>query len=358
MAGDAPLSTDVCLIGAGPLGLELAVAMKREGIDYVHLEAGQVGQTMSWWAPGTRWFSSNERISIAGVPLVTPDQSKATREEYLAYLRQIVEAFDLKIRTFEPVTDIRKHPGGAFTVTSARALAASATKAQRIILATGGTDFPRTLVVEGEDLPHVDGYLREPHRYFGRRLLIIGGRNSAVEAAIRCHHAGAQVTLVCRRPQLPEQSIKYWLLPEIKSLLKSGRIRSYFGHIVTRITPTHVSLAPCNEQLQTAGQGFNVEADEVLKLIGYEQDKTLLRKAGIELAGEEEKPVVDERTMQSSVPRIYVAGTAVAGTQQKFRVFLENCHVHVPRIVNHLLGKPAPDEAGAMARQAELQPES
>jgi thioredoxin reductase (NADPH) len=361
---DAQITTDVCLIGAGPLGLELAVALKREGVDYVHLEAGQVGQTMSWWAPGTRWFSSNERISIAGVPLVTPDQSKATREEYLAYLRQIVGAFELKIRTFEPVTEIQRHPDGTFTVTSVpRSLVdsgapASRTHCQRIILATGGTDFPRSLGVEGENLPHVDGYLREPHRYFGRKLLIIGGRNSAVEAALRCHHAGARVTLVCRRPQLPEQSIKYWLLPEIKSLLKSGRIEGYFGHIVTGITPAHVSLARCNDALRAAGQAFDVEADEVLKLIGYEQDKTLFRKAGLELTGDEQRPVFDERTMQSSVTGIYVAGTAVAGTQQKFRVFLENCHVHVPRIINHLLGRREPDEATALARQAELAPES
>jgi thioredoxin reductase (NADPH) len=287
---------------------------------------------------------------------VTTDQSKATREEYLAYLRQIVGTFDLQIRTFEPVADLRQE-GGTFTLVTMPRGGERLTRCRRIIFATGGTDFPRTLNIRGEDLPHVDGYLREPHRYFGRRLLILGGRNSAVEAALRCLHAGAQVTLAYRRQQLPEQSIKYWLLPEIKSLLKAGRITGHFGTIATRITPTHVVLQRCDGDFTASGEPFEIEADEVLKLVGYEQDKRLLRRAGIELTGDEQKPVVDERTMQTNVPGIYVAGTAVAGTQQKFRVFLENCHIHVPRIVNHLLGRAAPDEA-ALAEPIALQPES
>jgi thioredoxin reductase (NADPH) len=349
-------TTDVCLVGAGPVGLELAAALKREGIDYRHFEAGQIGQTMSWWAPGTRWFSSNERISLAGIPLVTADQSKATREEYLAYLRQIVAAFDLSIRTFEPVSDIRRLDDGFEVMTQPRGGSRS-TRCRRLILATGGTDFPRTLDIAGEDLPHVDGYLREPHRYFGRKVLILGGRNSAVEAALRCFHAGAQVTLVYRRAQLPEASIKYWLLPEIRSLMKAGRIKSHFGTIATQITPTHVTLARCTDDFQLSGDRFDVEADEVLKLVGYEQDKRLLRRAGLELVGEEQKPAFDERTMETTVRGIYVAGTAVGGTQQKFRIFLENCHVHVPRIINHLLGRAALDER-AVADNIALQPES
>src|SRR3954466_5000850 len=102
----------IALIGGGALGLEMGVGLKRAGLRYVQFEAGQVGATMQWWAPGTRWFSSNERISIAGVPLVTPAQEKATREEYLAYLRGIVEQFDLPVRTYTRVTGIERAGGG------------------------------------------------------------------------------------------------------------------------------------------------------------------------------------------------------------------------------------------------------
>src|SRR3982751_292224 len=95
------LNTDVAVVGAGPIGLELAVALKRAGIAYLHFDAKQIGYTISWFAPHTRFFSSNERIAFAGVPLQTPDQSKATREQYLAYLRSVVDQFDLRVNTYE-----------------------------------------------------------------------------------------------------------------------------------------------------------------------------------------------------------------------------------------------------------------
>src|SRR5437764_13936745 len=111
--------TDVAVVGAGPIGIELAVALKRVGIDYLHFDAKQIGYTISWFAPQTRFFSSNERIAIAGVPLQTPDQGKCTREQYLAYLRSIVQEFDLDVRTYEPVVGIEREVGdGGFVLTT------------------------------------------------------------------------------------------------------------------------------------------------------------------------------------------------------------------------------------------------
>src|SRR5438034_9982805 len=104
MSGERAGQTDraeVGIIGAGPIGIELAVALKRAGIDYVHFDAKQIGYTISWFPPQTKFFSSNERIAIAGVPLNTADQSKATREEYLSYLRGVVQQFELEINTYE-----------------------------------------------------------------------------------------------------------------------------------------------------------------------------------------------------------------------------------------------------------------
>src|SRR5438045_2020378 len=177
--------TNVILVGAGPIGLELAVAFKRAGIDYVHLDAKQIGYTISWFAPQTRFFSSNERIAIAGVPLQTPDQGKCTREQYLAYLRSVVDGFDLHVNTYEPVIGIeRDGAGDGFTLTTRPAGSTRSHHVRKLILATGGTDRPRRLGVPGEDQPHVSHYFDDPHRYFRRRLLIVGGKNSAVEAAL------------------------------------------------------------------------------------------------------------------------------------------------------------------------------
>ncbi len=328
---------DVAVVGAGPIGIELAVALTRAGIDYVHFDARQIGYTISWFAPQTRFFSSNERIAIAGVPLMTPDQNKATREQYLAYLRTVVEQFDLKINTYERIVGIERDAADdAFVLNSQpRGTPPRKWRARRIVLVTGGTDHPRRLNIPGEDLPHVSKYFNDPHDYFRKRVLIIGGKNSAVEAALRCFQAGADVSVSYRRERLPERSIKYWLLPEMNSLIEKDRIRAYFQSVPTRITSTHVTLS-------RGGETFDVPADFVLALVGYAQDTTLFELAGVELSGACRAPVFDPRTMESSIRGIYVAGTAVGGTQDRFTVFIENCHVHVERIVNALMGVAPP----------------
>lgn len=322
---------DVALVGAGPIGIEMAVALKRAGIDYIHFDAGQIGATIQWFAPQTRFFSSNERIAIAGVPLVTADQSKASREEYLAYLRAVTMQFDLSIRTFERVVDVKRLRDG-FELVSERRGERRTTVAKKVIFATGGTDRPRKLGIPGEDLPHVSSYFQDPHTYFRQMLLIVGGKNSAAEAALRCHHAGARVAISYRRDSLPEKSIKYWLWPELKGLMDSGRIEAHLPTVPVSITPTHVRLRHLVD-----GREYTVEADFVLSLIGYEQDNTLLRRAGIELVGEQLAPRFDERTMQTNVSGLFVIGTATAGTQSGYRVFIENCHVHVERVMASLL---------------------
>src|SRR2546423_1316209 len=202
------LTTDIAIVGAGPIGLELAVALKQRGADYQQFDARQLGYTISWFAPQTKFFSSNERIAIAGVPLMTADQSKATREEYLAYLRAVATQFELQINTYEPVVDIRREADGGFVLTTKPASGRRVCRCRRLVLATGGTDHPRRLEIPGEDSPHVSHYFHDPHAYFGKRVLIVGGKNSAAEAALRCHHAGAHVSLSYRRDQLPAKSIK------------------------------------------------------------------------------------------------------------------------------------------------------
>lgn len=341
---------DVAVVGAGPIGLEIAVSLKQHGVNYLHFDARQIGYTISWFAPQTKFFSSNERIAIAGVPLHTTDQSKATREEYLNYLRTVVELHDLKVNTYEPITGIERE-GEGFLLTTRRADATRRYRVRRIILATGGTDHPRKLDIPGEDLPHVSAYLRDPHTYFRTNVLIVGGKNSAVEAALRCHHAGARVAMSYRREQLPEQSIKYWLMPEMQSLFKTGKIASHFDTVPVAITRSHVTL-----QHRKTGARFDVPADFVLLLIGYEQDNTLFKLAGVEIRGDCGAPVFDEATMETNVPGIYVAGTAVAGTQDKYRVFIENCHVHAERIVAAITGEKIP--ASKPLPEVEQLPES
>jgi len=188
------------------------------------------------------------------------------------------------------------------------------------------------LEVPGENLPHVSHYFVDPHAYFRKKLLIVGGKNSAVEAALRCYNAGAKVTLVHRGERLPEKSVKYWLLPEMTGLIESGKVAAHFSSRVAEITPNAVKI-------ETPQGRKELDVDFVLLLVGYEADMSLCRMAGVELVGTEQRPVFDEGTMETNVKGIYVAGTAVAGTQSGFKVFIENSHVHVERILAAILGE-------------------
>ncbi|MDZ4806364.1 MAG: NAD(P)-binding domain-containing protein [Candidatus Eisenbacteria bacterium] len=335
-------ATDVLIVGAGPIGLELAVALKGAGVPYVQVDAASIGHTITGYPRQARFFSSPERIAIAGVPLVTVDQSKTSREEYLAYLRGVVDQFNLDVRTFERVVEIRvgAEGPGRFRVTTQSSGGTQRYEARRVVLAIGDMADTRRLDIPGEDLPHVSHLFDEPHRYFRRRLLIVGGKNSAVEAAIRCHRAGARVSLSYRGERFPEKSVKYWLLPEIESFVAQGHIKFLPRTVPVVIDATKVSLSRLDEP---AGSDLlQVPADFVLLLVGYRADTTLFEMAGVTLEGENRGPRHDPATMETDVPGLYVAGTAAAGTQHHFKLFIENSHVHVDRILSHLTGRPLP----------------
>lgn len=322
------------IVGAGPIGIELAVCLKHAGVDLLHLEAGAVGQTITWYPKQAKFFSSPERIAIAGVPLVSVDQSKASRETYLAYLRGVIQQYELRIATHEPVRRVsRDEVSSVFTVQSSK----RSVTCDHLVLAIGDMHEPRTIDVPGENLSHVSHYFDEPHAYLGRELLIVGGKNSAIEAALRCHRAGAKVSISYRGEAFSESRIKYWLLPEIKALIKHGQINFYPKTLIKQITESHVELSHCD-----SGEISQIAADHVLLLTGYTQDKTLLRMAGVELVGQNLAPQIDHGTMQTNVPNLYIAGTAVAGTQNKFKLFIENCHQHAAKIAKAITGKEPP----------------
>jgi thioredoxin reductase (NADPH) len=158
---------------------------------------------------------------------------------------------------------------------------------------------------------------------------------------------------------LPEKSIKYWLLPEINTLIQAGRIEGFFNTVPTAITPTSVSLRstlaggngdPCSSQ--------EISADFVLALIGYEQDDTLFKLADVERLGDCRAPRFNPETMETNVPGLFVIGTAVGGTQDKYSVFIENCHVHVARVLAALSGHVASRAEAEVPAEIVAQPES
>ena len=339
---------EIAIIGAGPIGIELAAALKRAGVSTLHFDAKQIGYTLSWWPRQTYFFSTTERIEIAGMPIPNTDQSRVTGEEYLAYLRSIVEELDLQINTYEPVVQINRLDSGFELVTQSRS-GERRYQARRVVLAVGDMHAPNLLHIPGEDLPHVTHYFDEPHTYFREKLLVVGGRNSAAEAALRCWRAGAEVTLSYRRAEFDPKSVKHFILPDLLAQIELGTIKFLPETVPVEITPTQVILRRADDSR------FEQSADFALLLTGFLGDMTLFERAGVTLEGESRVPVFDPHTMQTNIPGLYVAGTAAGGERKaRYSYFIENCHVHVGRIVQHITGK-WPEKLGTIpARQYEL----
>jgi thioredoxin reductase (NADPH) len=337
----------VAIIGAGPIGLELAVTFQRAGVNYVQFEAGQIGQTISWWSRETRFFSTTERIEIAGVPIQNTSQQRTTGEEYLAYLRSVVEQFDLPVHTYEPVVDIEPLSTG-FRLYTRTNIGKGEYMCQKIVFAKGDMDAPNRLNIPGEDLPHVSHYFVDTHKYFRKRLLIVGGKNSALETALRCWRAGSQVTISYRRSEFNREVVKEHLLPDMLTQIKLGNINFLPETRLVEITPAKVVLECADGSRMVQPQDF------VILHTGFRSDSSLLTKAGVQLNGDQEIPEFNPDTMETNVTGIFLAGTVAAGTQSHYRLFIENCHDHVGKIVHTITGK-YPDKVGTIPeRQYEL----
>jgi thioredoxin reductase (NADPH) len=186
---------------------------------------------------------------------------------------------------------------------------------------------PNRLGVPGEDLPHVSHYQREAHTHYRKRVVIVGGKNSAAEAALELYRAGAQVLIVHRGAALGE-SIKYWVKPDIENRLKEGTIRARFHTRVVAITPADVELEGPDGHVREA-------ADAVLLLTGYRSDPVLLRQAGARLDEVTGAPVHDETTFETTVPGLFVIGAVVAGSQSG-RIFIENGRFHGKVVIDEI----------------------
>ena len=331
-------SSDVLVVGAGPIGIETAVVLQAAGLTVRIVDAGPVGATiLRTFPPATRWFSSPERLTLRGYPIQTATQEKITGEEYLAYLRSVVTAAGLTLETYTRVVDIAGAAGDFAVTVESPAGSRRVLSAATIVLATGGTDIPRSLGAPGEELPNVHRHLGDPHRFFGRRVLVVGGRNSAAESVVRLYRIGAHVSLSYRRPDIAD-NVKFWIRPEVRSLLAEGAVTGYLPSTISEIAESEVRFT----------DGRTVAVDDVLLQLGFEQDQRIFELAGVPTAdGPGSPPVLDQATMSTTVPGIFVVGTATAGTQDGFTVFVENCRQHADRVAAALSGRPAPEPVPA-----------
>ena len=320
------MTWDVGIVGAGPIGLATAAELLRRGRSVVIFDKGPIGRTIGWYPRGMRFNSSASNLELLEMPVPAADGDKPTREEYLAYLRGFVRYFGVEANTYEEVLRIAGDKGNFVIHTRKQTGKESAYDCRRVVLAIGSNEFPRQLDLPGEDLPHVSHYFIDPHTYHGQRVVIVGGRNSAAEAAIRLTHLGAKVTLVHRRPEIDTSHFKYWIGPELMGMISRGRITAHLDARVSKIDREAVTF------VRSDGSEGKVECDFVLLLVGYIPDYRLVDQLGLATQGEQRAPIFNADTLESSRAGIFCAGTIVAGDQNPYRVFIENA-LHHPKLI-------------------------
>jgi thioredoxin reductase (NADPH) len=339
MAVDADEHVDVAIVGAGPCGLAAAVTMMRARMSCLVFDGGAVTSTITAYPTYVNFFSTAEKLSIGGLPF-TIGGDKPGRRDALAYYRSVVTYFGIPVRQFETVTEITGSQGAFVVHTRRRGGDVRAVRAKSVIIATGYFGSPNRLNVPGETLEHVTHVYKEGHESFDQDAVVVGGGNSAAEAALDLWRSGARVTLVHFGPDF-DMKIKPWILPDVKNRMKEGNIAVRWNSRVRAIMPHSVSI-------DTQGVSSSLPADRVYVMTGFAPNVELLRQVGVAIDRVTGVPRHDDASLETNVPGIFIAGVVVAGFDAN-KVFIENGRFHGEKIIAHILGHAAPAEPALSA---------
>ncbi len=295
---------DLLIIGAGPAGLSAAATAASEGLDYLVIEKGTIADTIRQYPVGRTLFSTPNELEMREGSL-KPVREKPTREELLSHYVHFVLDQDLRINTGEEMIDIERLAPEGFLVRTTRA----EYKAARVLFAIGAMAHPRHLNVPGEDLPKVHHRFIEPYPYLRKEALVVGGGNSAAEAALFLAEEGARTTMAIWREDWENRdpkagAMKHWVRSPLEREIAEGRLRVILYKSIEEITEHEVRI------LTETGETVTIPNDVMFVLIGSDADLTLLKKLGVKTAPGKltEVPVYDPETFETNVRGIYVVG--------------------------------------------------
>jgi thioredoxin reductase (NADPH) len=318
---------DIIIIGGGPIGLACGIEAEKRKLSYLILEKGCLVNSIYNYPANMTFFSTSERLEIGEVPFISHGV-KPTRTEALEYYRRVKVSWNLKINLYEKVENINGEQGGFQVVTNKQSYTA-----MYIIICTGYYDYPNLMNIKGESHRKVKHYYDEPHPYAERKIVVVGGGNSAVDVALETYRRGADVTMVVKKGEL-DKGVKYWVRPDIENRIKEGAIKSYFNSILSEVRENEVDI-------ETPDGKITIENDFVLAMTGYHPDFDLLKNAGVKLRNDSSlRPVFDEETFETNVKGIYLAGV-VCGGMETGKWFIENSRYHAENIVEHIYNREA-----------------
>ncbi len=323
---------DALVIGAGPTGLACGIELKNRGVSTVLIEKGCIVNSIYNYPTNMVFFTTPELLEIGSIPMTSLGE-KPNRIEALKYYRRVADHYRLDIRQYEQVLRISGGDGAFLVETEDRNQHAHAYRVRKIVIASGYYDVPNLLKVQGEELPKVQHYYREPHPYYNHDVAVIGAKNSAAIAALELFWTGARVTLIHRGPAL-HRHVKYWIRPNIENRIAAGEIKAYFNTRVTEILPESLLL-------ETPEGDVSIKNDFVFAMTGYSPDLKFLNAIGIVLEPTTLRPRTDPVTLESDRPGIYLAGVIVAGMHTN-EIFIENGRFHGRQIAESIASRLSP----------------
>ena len=317
---------DIVCIGAGPTGLACAMEAKRAGMRALVIDKGCLCNSIFNYPINMVFFTTPELLEIGGLPMVS-NGDKPTRLEALKYYRKGAEHYALDLRLYEKVLSVDGQDGAFLVVTRTVTGREERYRGKKIVVATGYYDLPNYMGVPGEHLPHVNHYYTEPHPFWNQDVVVIGGKNSAVESALDLYRNGARVTLLVRSKELGK-SLKYWVKPDIENRIKAGQIQALFSTRIKEIVREGIVVE------NDAGVQ-ELKARQVFALTGYHPDYDFIESLGVRLDSDSRRPSINPKTLESNVPGIYLAGVVIAG-KNTGEIFIENGRFHGKQIVDGL----------------------
>ena len=256
---------DALIVGAGPAGISASLRAIERKMKYLTVDQGEVGGTVSKYPRQKLVMTSPVELPVYG----KFKKSEISKEELLGIWSEILGKVDFKFRTGEKVEDIKKGEDGIFTVATTKAQH----RAHAVVLALGKGGIPRKLGVKGEELPKVMYRLIEADHYVNKKILVVGGGDSAVEAAMGlAHQVGNQVTLSYRKEafsRLKDRNEK-----RIQEQMQKGKLNVIFKSIPVEFKPNSVIL-------DVNGQTQDIPNDFVWIFAGGEPPTAFLKKIGV-----------------------------------------------------------------------------
>ncbi|MFB5661640.1 YpdA family putative bacillithiol disulfide reductase [Alteribacillus sp. HJP-4] len=316
----------VIIIGAGPCGLSAAIELQKAGVEPLVIEKDNIVHSIYNYPLHQTFFSSSDKLEIGGFPFPSNGR-KPVRQEALVYYRKVALKRNIRIASFEEVTALCRNSGCFFVDTRKKTGESHHYSANQVVIATGYFNNPNYMNIEGEDLSHVNHYFRDGHPYFKKNVVIIGGKNSAVDAALALEQAEANVTLLYRGESFTD-TVKPWILPDLNALIRDNKVMVHFRAEVSKITNTEVHYI--QDQMVKA-----VPADAVFSMTGYHPDQTLLKSSGASVNVQTGKPVFNEDTMETDVKGLFIAGVIAAGIDAN-EIFIENGRFHGEKIAEEI----------------------